>query len=461
MTYFAHKPSTPSTGPAAAWLVGLIALLAVPSTALGQSVEYSPSQASQYIQRVEVFVGGEQVNQNDPDERKKYVGPVGVERCKELTNNAPNRPVEFNFVYASSGQNAPRLIDEDDHYLIDSPFFRQDSIECSPGGGAGGSDSIADCEPIISNPDEIIIESSSNGERVTVQWGELREEADGTIGDTETCEFPDDPSRGNGGGDMGDAGMGDDAGMDSGMDTGSDAQMDVEAGPEVEVGPEVGDAEDAGEDNGGGASAPDVSSPKTHDHIYAIRLFLTSQNNTSTDNYRVGDAALRLDRTRPAGPVNAFAASTESVLKVRFNTPSVREEIESYHVFYSDSPLPSFQQASPEDLIDNPAVTRRLLRGDADEISGQITEDIRGIDRTQGDSLYVGVASRDEARNYSPLAIIGPVEVQKSIDFWERYLSDGGLEEGGFGCHAVAGSPVGPSILLVLFGFVGLRLRRQ
>ena len=456
--YVTHNTSPLSHGRAAAWLVALFAVLALPSKALGQSVEYSPSQASQYIDRVQVLIGGEQVNQTDPDERLKYMGTVGVERCKELTNNAPNRPVEFNFIYASSGQNAPQLIDDDDHYLIDSPFFRQDSLECSPGGGAGGSDSTADCKPIISNPDEIIIESSSNGERVTVQWEELREEADRTIGDTETCEFPDDPLRGNGGEDMGDGGMDEDAGMD----TGSDAQMDIEAGPEVETGPEAGDAEDAGDDNGGGASAPDVSSPKTHDHVYAIRLFLTSQNSTSTDNYRVGDAALRLDRTRPSGPVNAFAAATESVLKVRFSTPSNREEIESYHVFYSDSSIPGFQSASPQDLVDNPNVTRRLLRGDADEVSGQITEDIRGIDKTQGNRLYVGVASRDEARNYSPLAIIErPLEVQKSIDFWERYLSDGGLEGGGFGCHAVAGSPVGPSVLIVLLGFLGLRRRRQ
>ena len=455
--YVTHHTSPLSHGRAAAWLVALFAVLALPSTALGQSNGYSPAEGSGLLDFVTVDVSGERVNQTDPDETEKNIGPIGVERCKEL-ENASGRQVRFEFYYDTSSA-SPKLIQEDDRFLFDEPFNEAGSVECTPGGS--GMDRDTDqCTKLSQDGNDIIFETISGGEIVTFTWEALREEDDREVAADEECVFPADPDRGQTGGDAGNGGDAGDTG-DAGGDTGMDSSMADGMDTDSEAGET--DVADATGGDGQAGSAPSVPAPKTDDHVYAVRLFLTDANSSSTDNYRSGDAALRLDRTRPSGPQNARAAATENVLRVRFDTPSNRQEIESYHVFYSDNRIPSFQDKSPEQLIDEGSVTRELLIGDADDRSGTLEDEITGIEKQQGNELYVAIASRDEARNYSPLARIQPnndgITVQKSIDFWERYLGDGGAEEGGFGCRAVDGPPIGPSVLLVLAGLWGLRRR--
>lgn len=451
MTYFAHKPSPPSTGPAAAWLIGLIALLAVPSTALGQSGGFEPSEASGLLDYVSIFVAGERINQTDADETERHIGPVGVERCKELERNATDRQVNFEYYWEDSSGGTPQIIGEDERYLIDLAFGDGENVACNPERTSGDRE-VGDCDQLAADPPRIIFGTLNGGTSVTLTWQALRDERDSDNSD-ERCEFPGDPDR------PGESNMNGDAGMGSGMDT----EAGMETG--METGMEAGTDADARTFDPDGYSAPDVPAPKTHDHVYSVRLFLTNAD-SDLDSNRAGDAAVRLDRTRPSGPQNALAAATENVIRVRFDTPVNREEIESYHLFYSEDPIPPFDEKSPEQLIDEGSVTRELLVGEAGDRSGQIKDEVTGVDLKSGlgEEVYVAIASRDEARNYSPLARIQPMtgtKVQDSIDPWARYLGAGGAEEGGFGCHTAGGTVPGPSLIAGLFAFLSVRIRRH
>jgi hypothetical protein len=450
MTYFAHKPSPPSTGPAAAWLVGLIALIAVPSSALGQSGGYAPAEASGLLDYVSVFVAGERVNQTDADEPPTNVGPVGVQRCRELSRNASDRQVTFDYYYDTSA--SVEIIGGDERFLIDLPYSQATDIACNPD-RSGTDRDVTDCDQITQDAQRIIFGNLNGGISVTMTWDALRTERDSDNSDEE-CVFPSDPDRPDSNGMNGDAGMG-----DTGMGDAGDVGMDAEAGMEPD-GTDMG--ADAYEIDPNGYSAPDVPEPKSDDHLYISRLFLTNTGE-GTDSNRAADGAIRLDRTRPSGPQNAQAIATENVIRVRFDTPANREEIETYHVFYSNQPIPSFDQKSPEQLIEEGRVNRELLIGEADDRSGTLEDEISGLDLDGGQRVYVAVASRDKARNYSPLAIIRPGfgnEVRNSIDWWGRYNAAGGPEEGGFGCRSVGHSPVTPTLLVIFLAGLGCLRRR-
>lgn len=196
--------------------------------------------------------------------------------------------------------------------------------------------------------------------------------------------------------------------------------------------------------------------------IYSGRAFLIGRRNSVgvDDDERLADAAFELDRTRPPAPSDLRAGALSSKIQVTFTPPQQTSNVEGYHVFYSNSQFSS--SAKPENLDDREDVERRPLT-DATEEDGEISGTISGLSLQAGDTIYVGVASREESKNFSNLARTdGTTQVRTAPDFPKRYSNAGGSETGGCGCSSTT-SPrtVGLALLAGLVALLGFRVRRR
>ncbi|MFB6352247.1 MAG: MYXO-CTERM sorting domain-containing protein [Bradymonadaceae bacterium] len=233
---------------------------------------------------------------------------------------------------------------------------------------------------------------------------------------------------------------------------------------------DAGDVGPADADAAGMADTGDTGGDGTvtgTDRIYSVRLFLKTRRpnvigNNNGESHQV-DAPLLLDRTRPPKPKNVLAGATENVLKVAFDPPSGASDsdIEDYFVFFSTQQFST--STDPEVLADRKAVKRRPLSGvSSSDDGGQKTGKVTGIDQSAGSQLYVAVASRDDADNFSKLTQTerNTIPVNQSIDFWEKYKSAGGVEPGGCAC-STSTDQLPTSLLAILIGLGGLAFVRR
>ncbi|QDG51956.1 hypothetical protein FIV42_14775 [Persicimonas caeni] len=144
--------------------------------------------------------------------------------------------------------------------------------------------------------------------------------------------------------------------------------------------------------------------------------------------------------------------------------------VNPFVLFYSERDLSELtvrQALDADDVFTSPLI-RDNLNNDGPDFSGNA--DLDELDLSGEDSrIFIAIASRDDAGNYSELVIPGaefdpegdgfaPVPV---IDFWENYKEAGGAEAGG--CSTTGGPLSGSAAVLGLLGLglFGWRRRRR
>ena len=415
-----------------------LALAAAPQQASAQQ-NYNPQDGGELIQDVVVqLAGGDRANDQD-----EQIGRIGVEQCK----NQIGDDLLFRF-QLNPNRNAPPQseITLDDEFLIEFPF----------GEGLGGSCDRNDqdaCQRLDDSLREISVNEGSNVIEVDIDFETLLNFEDGT---TEECRYflpgqtqTSSQTLSHDAGNLADAS--DAASVDTGgkMDTGGN-------GGKMDTGGNGGKMDTSMSTDTGTGQATSGA-----DRFYVIRLFLTGRRQTTTieteETEELVDGPLLLDRTRPFAPSDLQAAATENTLKVRFSPPAQTDEVDTYHVFFSSSPLDD--SLSPEKLEDQDGVTRKQLKN-VNDGNEEITAEVSGLNQSAGSELFVAVSSRDTARNFSlPAFREGGVDVKQSIDFWEKYKEAGGAEPGGCACNATPGLPSG--LLVAILGLGGMALLRR
>ncbi len=220
-----------------------------------------------------------------------------------------------------------------------------------------------------------------------------------------------------------------------------------------------GDGDSTSNDGSGTSS---TAGGDQFDRIYVLRAFMSEPSRSTIGGTQQGrqfrvDGVIWLDRTRP-GAVRGVprARASENTLVVEFTPPSDEDDVQNYHVFYSNEPIDTRQPAA--DLLDEDGVERTILTGVGDGGDTRIGE--IEVDRTPGNTLHVALATRDAAQNFSSVtALDGEIEVEESINFWDKYQKVGGAETG---CHVTPSErpPLGIGGGLLMLALLGLRARR-
>ncbi len=182
---------------------------------------------------------------------------------------------------------------------------------------------------------------------------------------------------------------------------------------------------------------------------------LTWDADRSTEGaFSTADMRFVLDTTRPDAPTSVTALATESTVSVSWEDSS-SGDLDEYALVYATA---SFSGGVLPTEVTEALSSAKLQRvADNESNSQDVTADL-----TPEVTLYVALAARDEAGNYSELSDAVETTVVDTIDFWEAYREAGGQEEGGYCAHTPAGSPGRAPWLMMLFGFVALaRVRRQ
>lgn len=179
------------------------------------------------------------------------------------------------------------------------------------------------------------------------------------------------------------------------------------------------------------------------DREYFVRLQLRA--NELDDDLELADARIIIDTVRPTAPTLTDVTATESLIRVEF-TPPADEDLLRYQVVYSTEP---FSEGAIPSEID--AQTRTF--GNDEVESGEVS-----VALEPGQTVYVGIASQDEAGNLSPVSTVTEKSVIETTDFWEAYKQAGGSESGG--CSQTPGAPTPTQLVLLLLGGLVFALRR-
>lgn len=403
----------------------LIVVAAHAPSAFGQRT-YNPQDGGQIVNQIYVqLADGTRANSDT-----NVVGWIGVQQCKRQIDKQLTFRYEINPNFGLATGTAQAGIEYDEVNLLEFGADQGIDGSCTHEGEQDA------CRRLTPNDEGVIMEPEPGGfltqrtVEVTVEFETLISHFDD---EEEACQF---------------VGSNDGSGSYQPQSSHLDAGMmdDADAGAMADAG------------DGGGGTA------RGADRAYVVRAFFTGREISGLQEREtqvLADAPLILDRTRPAPPSNVAAGATENVLKVAFDPPSENSDVEDYFVFFSTEQLSA--DTDPETLADRDAVTVRPLSGTSgnSDDGGQWTGQVTGIDQTEGESLYVGVVSRDGAENYSRLARTeSAIEVQRSVDFWEKYKEAGGTEPGGCACSAPADRLPG-SLLAVVIGLAGLFWTRR
>lgn len=149
---------------------------------------------------------------------------------------------------------------------------------------------------------------------------------------------------------------------------------------------------------------------------------------------------LRLITSRPSPPSEVETLAGENTIEVRWNAPDDQDE---FVVYYAETPF-SIAEA-PEDLS---GVRRQRATGSRVALTSGVS-----VDR----EYWIAVTTLDENGNESLFSEQVTAETRPVEDFWRRYRSAGGQEEGGY-C-AAAGGGTGTVWLLALALLVRRRRR--
>lgn len=144
--------------------------------------------------------------------------------------------------------------------------------------------------------------------------------------------------------------------------------------------------------------------------------------------WRRPEARVVFDLVRPEAPTLTDAFATEFSISVEFEG-STSLDVERHAVIFSSE---SFDGGvTPAQATSR---TPRVVEGDVDVDSGRVTVELEG-----GSTVWVAVAARDKAGNYSLVSDPMEVAVTSTINFWDVYRDGGGSEEGGHGCQVAGG----------------------
>lgn len=393
-------------------------VLAGLGTGASAQTRYNPEDGGQIVSQIFVeLADGTRVNSES-----EIIGQLGVEQCKDQLGKRVTFTYQINQNFGLATGTANSGIEYNEANLLE--FGADNGID-----GQCNHDGEQTACRRLSPDDEGVFMTPEPGGFLTQRTVEISVEFDELIthfdSAKEACAF-----------------------VGSGQPPGpADAGMGADAGTMADAG------------TGGTGTAEGA------DRFYVVRAFFTGREISGIqerETKALADAPLLLDRTRPPRPSVVQAGATENVLKVAFQAPSETADVQDYFAYLSNQPLDS--SATPEELKARESVEVRPLSGvqaETDEGGGRRTGKVTGIDQTEGDKLYVGVVSRDEAENASELkrAEQSPIDVQKSVDFWEKYKEAGGVEPGGCACNSAPGG-LPTSLLTLLVGLGGLVFAR-
>jgi MYXO-CTERM domain-containing protein len=404
-----------------------------PATVPAQN--FNPNNADRLLTGVTIEASG----LGRLNEQNQQVGTLGVQDCRDLRDrDDPQVGFTVEITDQTRRKNITR-VEYNDAYLME--FARSNGFP-----GTCRHDDDNDCRRLDADDADITLTPVPNGQfvegrRLEVQIGfeKLLEYRDDR---REACAFasPDEAMSGPRIPLQGDGGFTDvDGGMDS--DISDTTPTDTDSTRDT--------GSDGGTDAGMGTTAEG-------DRIYAARIFLTGFKPRTDDEQLLADAVLRFDFTRPPSPASIRGDATENKVVVKFDPPSQTSDIASYHVFHSTSQMSSSKR--PEELQEDDDVERQILASTNRQDDGSIRGSATGIDRNAGEQLYIAVASRDAAGNYSRLGQRdGSVTIKESINF-----PYDGSETGGCGCSSASALPTGLLLALLGIGALGLgRARRE
>ncbi len=190
------------------------------------------------------------------------------------------------------------------------------------------------------------------------------------------------------------------------------------------------------------------------DREFFIRLTFNRANQSTTTLARV-DARLLVDTIRPEPPLAFDVLATEDALRASWeDSPSADRA--AYGIFYSTQSFDGGVLPQESAVTLSRAVVNIPANGNT---SNQTTASL-----TPGQQLYVSLATRDAAGNFSTLLDPIQIEVLDTIDFWEAYRASGGSERGGYCAQAPVErrAPVGLGMMAALgAAWMWRRRRRQ
>jgi MYXO-CTERM domain-containing protein len=170
---------------------------------------------------------------------------------------------------------------------------------------------------------------------------------------------------------------------------------------------------------------------------YIMGIIYTNPNDTTAgddaNDFVNEPIEVTLRLSRPDAPTLDEVSAGESTLSASW-TSNV-ESIDEYLVFYSTT---EFAEGTIPEAVSGS--TSSALATSIDISSGL------SVNRT----YYVGVVNVDEYGNRSPLSNVLDVQTAPTLDFFEEYLSAGGVEQGGYCSAAPPGDSVPPVAALVL-----------
>jgi hypothetical protein len=348
----------------------------------------------------------------EASEVEKLVAPIGVEECAELKTEVDGQPD----IFFTWGNASPANVDDQRLREFDA------SLQSEPVCRRGDNQDQSGCSRISEGEsDSVTVSESTSGPPMQVgfTFPALMTYRDGQM---EECAF-----RGS-------------AGMQQTSDAGlSDAGVMSDAGS-VDSGASGGDL-------------PDI--------IYNARLFLNDSGGSGS--VVPVDAALYLDRTRPPEPQLLSAQATQNQIQYEIQRPSSRtNDVEAFWLFYSNDPIS--QGDAGEEFFEQGGVSQRTLgeyTTDSDNAGESFTDSV-SVSLTSGNTVYVGVATRDKAENFSVVGTTGEsLTVAQERGFGDVYMDSGGSERGGCGCaSSTPGVPLSPLVGLVCVVGLGCLRRR-
>lgn len=183
------------------------------------------------------------------------------------------------------------------------------------------------------------------------------------------------------------------------------------------------------------------------DHFIRLQIY----DGTNGDQ---ADAKILVDLVRPAPPEDFDAVVTEGSVALSW-TAGASGDVAGYRLVYKTS---EFEGGVLPDEVEG------AQQGFASD-SSTLESDAIIADQTPGQTIWLAVATVDDAGNESALIGPKPFTVIDTVDFWEYYKGRGGDEEGGYCAHADTSgrSPLDGS-LLATFGLLlgaGLARRRR
>ena len=191
----------------------------------------------------------------------------------------------------------------------------------------------------------------------------------------------------------------------------------------------------------------------TSDDEFFVRL-TWDPDRTTEGAFSTADMRFILDTTRPDAPTLDTALATENTVSVAWEDASAGD-LDEYALVYATDAFSG--GVLPTEVTAAISSARNQRVADNESNSQDVTADL-----TPEATVYIALASRDAAGNYSELSSVVETTVVDTVDFWEAYRAAGGQEEGGYCAHTPAGAPSrAPLTLVVLGGLVLAGLRRN